>query len=38
MTKDKFAASVVLEGLCPQRVAVDIVNDHDVFVDEARYL
>jgi hypothetical protein len=35
MTKDKFAVGVVLEGLC---IAVDIVNDHDVFVAEARYL
>ncbi len=33
--QDKFAASVVLEGFCPQRVAVDIVNDPDVFVAEA---
>jgi hypothetical protein len=33
--QDKFAASVVLEGLRPQRVVVDIVNDHDVFVAKA---
>jgi hypothetical protein len=33
--KDKFTASVVLEGLHPQRVAVDIKNDHDVFVAKA---
>ncbi len=33
--QDKFAASVVLEGLCPQRVAVNIVNDHDVLVAKA---
>ncbi len=32
---DKFAAGVVLEGLGPQRVAVDIMNDHDVFVAKA---
>ncbi len=37
-TKDEFAAGVVLEGLRPQRIAVDIVNDHDVFVAEAEYL
>ncbi len=33
--QDKFPAGVVLEGLHPQRVAVDIVNDHDVFVAKA---
>jgi hypothetical protein len=33
--QDKFAAGVVLEGLHPQRVAVDIVNDHGVFVAKA---
>ncbi len=30
--QDKLAAGVVFEGLRPQRVAVDIANDHDVFV------
>ncbi len=35
MGQDKFAAGVVLGGLCPQRVAVDIMNDHDVFVARA---
>ena len=30
-----LAAGVVLEGLRPQRVAVDIVNDHDVLVAKA---
>ncbi len=35
---DKFSASVALEGLCPQRVAVGVVNDQDVFVSEAGYL
>jgi hypothetical protein len=33
--QDKFAAGVVLEGLRPQRVAVNIINDHDVFVAKA---
>ncbi len=33
--QDKFAAGVVLEGLCQRRVAVDIVYDHDVFVAKA---
>ena len=33
--QNKFAAGVVLEGLHPQRVAVDTMNDHDVFVAEA---
>ncbi len=33
--QDKFAASVILEGLCPRRVAVNIMNDHDVFVAKA---
>ncbi len=33
--QDKFTASVVLEGLLPQRVAVNIVNDNDVFVAKA---
>jgi hypothetical protein len=33
--QDKFAAGVVLEGLCPQRVAVKIMNDHDVFFAKA---
>ncbi len=35
MGQDKFATGVVLEGLRPRRVAVDIVNDHDVFVAKA---
>ncbi len=35
MGQDKFTASVVLEGLLPQRVAVNIVNDNDVFVAKA---
>ncbi len=34
-SQDKFATGVVLEGLRPQRVAVDIMNDHDVFVAKA---
>jgi hypothetical protein len=33
--QDKFAADVVLEGLRPQRVAVNIVNDHDLFLAKA---
>ena len=33
--QDKFAACVVLEGLRPRRVAVNIVNDHDVLVAKA---
>jgi hypothetical protein len=33
--QDKFATGVVLEILCPQRVAVDNMNNHDVFVAEA---
>jgi hypothetical protein len=33
--QDKFAASVVLEGLRPQRVAVNTVSDHDVLVAKA---
>jgi hypothetical protein len=32
----KLSASVVLEALCPQQIAVDVVNDHDVLVAEAR--
>jgi hypothetical protein len=35
MGQDKFAAGVVLEGLCPRQIAVDIMNDHDVFVAKA---
>ncbi len=33
--QDKFATGVVLEDLHPQRVAVHIVNDHDVFFAKA---
>ncbi len=33
--QDKFAAGALLEGLRPQRVAVNIMNDHDVFVAKA---
>ncbi len=33
--QDKFATSVVLEGLYPLRVVVNIVNDHDVLVTKA---
>jgi hypothetical protein len=36
--QDKFAAGVVLKGLRPQQVAVDIMNDHDVFVAKAEDL
>ncbi len=35
MAQDEFAADIVLEGLRPKRVAVNIVNDHDVFVAKA---
>jgi hypothetical protein len=38
MGKVTFAASVVLEGLCPQRIAVNIMNDHDAFVAKAENL
>ncbi len=34
--QDKFATGVVLEGLRPQRVAVNIMNDHDVLVAKAK--
>ncbi len=34
--QDKFNAGVVLEGLHPLRVAVDIVNDLNVFVAKAK--
>jgi hypothetical protein len=33
--QDKFATGAVVEGLHPRRVAVDIMNDHDVFVAKA---
>jgi hypothetical protein len=34
-TEDRFATGVVPESLCPQRVAVNIMNYHDVFVAKA---
>ena len=38
MAQDKFAPGVVLDGLHPRRVSVNIVIDHDVLVAKARDL